>query len=239
MDSIPCNARHYNYQIRTASDLYIQMTLQPGRQVPNLRIEFNPNKFDYRGSLWHTLLPMLKNKRLTRIDYAIDYQQDLSEYSWTTEKARSGNIFFGEKNETQTIYLGKRTSPDQYRIYDKLKEQGDDVPRDHSLAPDTPHWRIEQQFTLDTKTEFWMLRPFDTLIGWKPDTFTGEFIDDLVLKELHSNPNSWKRLTPHHFKKYRRLIKDHSRVQHFPIKPVTTFQQGFPPLEAFLKELLA
>jgi len=234
MDTIPCHARHYEYQIRTASDLFIQLALNPSRIVPNLRIEFNPNKFDYRGSLWHRLLPMLKNKRLTRIDYAIDYQQDLSEYSWTTEKARSGNIFFGEKGETETIYLGKRTSPDQYRIYDKAKEQGE-----CALAATSPHWRIEQQFTLDTKTEFWMLRPFETLIGWKPDTFTGDFIDDLVLKELHSNQNSWKRLSRHNFNKYRRMIKDHSRVQHFPIKPVTTFQQGFPPLEAFLKELLA
>jgi len=225
---------HYKTRIETASDLFIQVACPVSSPVPHLRIEFNPNKFNPTGSLWHTLLPMLKNKRLTRIDYAIDYPQDLSEYSWTTTKPRTSNIFYGATGAIETIYLGKRTAKNQYRIYDKAKEQG----LSDSLTT-TPHWRAEQQFTLDTRTEFWMLRPFADLVGWKPDTFTGNYTDDLHLDDLHKNPNNWKRLNSSRRRHYRTLIKDHTRVQHFPVKPVTTFQHGYPVLGEFLKELMA
>lgn len=235
LDTVPDHSMHYIQRIRTASDLFIQVSPPTNKNIPDLRIEFNPNKFDYRGSLWHTLYPMLRNKRLTRIDYAIDYQQNLSEYQWQTEKPRSGNIYHSPTNQTETIYLGVRTSNNQYRIYDKAKEMNRG--QSDSLAT-SPLWRIEQQFKLDTKTEFWMLRPFSDLIGWKPDTFTGDYFDDLVLADLHTNPSNWERLTRRKYTTYRTMIKDSSRVQHMPVKPVTTFQQGKAPLEAFLKELL-
>jgi len=234
LDIISNHDRHYEYQLRTASDIRITFTLQPARQVPNLRIEFNPNKFDTTGSLWLTLLPMLKNKRYTRIDYAIDYNCDLSEYQWSTERGRKGNIYHGSNGEYETIYLGVRNSADQYRIYDKAKERGESDSLTTSL-----HWRIEQQFTLDKQTSPFSINPFANLIGWKPDTFTGDYKDDLILSDLHANPNNWKRLTRHETTKFRRLIKDANRVCHMPVKPVTTFNNGYPLLETFLRQLLA
>lgn len=235
LDTIPDRSMHYDRRIRTASDLFIQVAPMSNKVIPNLRIEFNPNKFDYRGSLWHTLYPMLRNKRFTRIDYAIDYQQDLSQYQWQTEKPRSGNIYHSSTNKTETVYLGCRTSSNQYRIYNKSAEQ-----KSQGMEPShSVHWRIEQQFKLSTKTEFWMLRPFSDLVGWKPDTFTGDYIDDLVLSDLHEIQSNWARLSSSRYRHYRKLIKDSSRVQHMPLKPQTIFEQGKTPLEAFLKELLS
>jgi len=228
IDIQPDYSRHYQYRVETASDLFIQITCPVSSPVPHVRIEFNPNKLNPIGTLWHTLLPMLKNKRLSRIDYAIDYDHDLSLYQWTTERPRTGNIFYGADQSIETIYLGKRNSDNQYRIYDKAKEQG----------TTGTHWRIEQQLRLGTTTEFWMLRPFADLIGWKPDTFTGNYTDDLHLHDLHKHPNNWKRLSRRGRVKYRAMIKDSSRVLHMPVKPVTTFQQGARPLEAFLEDLL-
>lgn len=231
IDIRPNYDRHYEKQIETASDLRITLTLQPSRQVPNLRIEFNPNKFNPTGTLWYLLLPMLKNKRLTRIDYAIDYCQDMSAFQWTTETPRATNIFYSPSGAVETVYLGKRTSSDQYRIYDKAKEQCIEVTE--------PWWRIEHEFKLSKGQTYLGIHPFANLIGWKPDTFTGNFIDDLVLTELHTERKSWSRLSPYKRKYYRSLIKDHARVVHPKVHPVTTFQNDKSELEAFFDALLS
>lgn len=241
LDIVPDYSMHYQKRLRTASDLFVQLACPVSSPVPNVRIEFNPNKMDTTGSLWHTLLPMLRNKRITRIDYAIDYNSDLSEWQFTTTKARKTHRYNSPNGKLETLYLGTPSSTDQYRIYDKALEQKQN-PSSITGVPcttDFHHWRIEQQFTLDKNTEFWMLRPFEGLIAWKPDTFTGDFIDDLVLTSLHTDHKNWARLSRRQYSTYRKLIKDATRVVHMPVKPVTTFKQGYPALEQFLKELLA
>lgn len=67
---------------------------------------------------------------------------------------------------------------------------------------------------------------------------TGDYIDDLVLTDLSKNSKNWARLSRRKYAYYRKLIQDTHVVHHLPQKPVTTFQQGYPPLKAFLEDLL-
>lgn len=233
IDIEPDYSMHYKNRLKLASDLFVQLACPVSAPVPHLRIEFNPNKFNPTHTLWPTLFPMLKNKRISRIDYAIDYPADLSTWGFTTDRPRKMQTFQAPSGKLETLYLGTRTSKNQYRIYDKAKEQG----QCDSLAT-SPLWRIEQQFTLDTKTEFWMLRPFSDLTVWRPSDMTGDYIDDLVLTDLSKNSKNWARLSRRKYAYYRKLIQDTHVVHHLPQKPVTTFQQGYPPLKAFLEDLL-
>jgi hypothetical protein len=217
----------YNYRIRTASDLHIQIA-NTDSQVQNVRIEYNPAKLDPDGTLLPLILPMLKNKRFSRIDYAIDYKEDLSEFNFSTTRSRKRVKFFSPADKLETLYLGTRNSSDFYRIYNKAVEQD----QEGTL------WRIEQQFNLDKNTEFWMLRPFADLIAWKPSDLTGSYIDDLVLADLNSNPENWARLTDFLRRKYKRMITQPERVSQFEIHPSEQFLAGYQPLADYLTKIL-
>jgi len=228
MDTVQA-AHPYRWTVRTASDLFVQVA-EPNSLVPNCRIDFNPNNFDPQGSLWHDLLRKLRpsSRRLTRVDYAIDYQEDLSLWSFETSKARKRNVYYSEDHKPETIYLGTNKSKDQYRIYDKAKEQGQDG----------IWWRIEHQLRLDRDQHWRFLRPFEDLTIWQPDDYTGDYVDDLILNDLHRNPSNMFRLSKHQRKKYRTMIKDCTRVKHKPVHPRQQFQEEFPQIEKFMTRLL-
>lgn len=223
---------NYSYYVETASDFQITVA-HPSASVQHLRIEFNPNKCNPIDTVWHWLLPKMKNKRISRVDIAIDYQQDLSLWQPTTEKPRKMARWNAPNGQLETTNLGMRKSGNQYRIYDKRAEQI----HNHIEPAHDIHWRIEQELRLDRGTEFWMIKPFADLILWRPDTFTGNYIDDLVLNDLYNNPDNWARLPPSRRRTYRRMIKDTSRVCHPPFHPVTTFQRGLSPLREFIEKL--
>jgi len=218
----------YNYRVRTASDLHIQIA-NTDSQVQNVRIEWNPAKLNPNGTLLPVILPMLKNKRFSRIDYAIDYDQDLSEYHFTTTRPRKRVKFLSPADKLETLYLGVRTSSDFYRIYNKAAEQN----HEGTL------WRIEQQFNLDKQTEFWQLRPFADLIAWKPSDLTGNYIDDLVLADLSSNPENWARLSEFLRRKYRNIAANPERTLHLQNSPSELFKAFAQPIAAFLEEVLS
>jgi len=217
----------YNYRIRTASDLFIQIANSESI-VQNVRIEWNPSKLNTNGTLLPLLLAMMKNKRFSRIDYAIDYEIDLSEFQFQTTRPRKRVKFISPSNKLETLYLGTRNSSDFYRIYNKAVEQ------DQSGTL----WRIEQQFNLDKKTDFWMLRPFADLIAWKPSDMTGAYIDDLVLADLHANPENWARLSDFLKRKYRRIASNPEYTSHLEIHPSESFLSGYQPLADYLTQLL-
>lgn len=225
------NAAHpYHYRIRTASDLHIQVADKTSH-VQNVRIEWNPNKLTSpQDTLLPLLLPMLKHKRYSRIDYAIDYAEDLSQWSFTTTRPRKRVKFISPADKLETLYLGVRTSADFYRIYDKAKEQ--------EMVDDVNLWRIEQQFNLDKDTEYWMLRPFADLVAWKPSDMTGKYIDDLVLADLHANPENWSRLSDFLRRKYRTLAQNANHASQMQIHPSEAFLAGYQPLADFLGQLL-
>jgi len=217
----------YNYRIRTASDLHIQIA-NPESPVQNVRIEWNPAKLNTNGTLLPLLLAMMKNKRFSRIDYAIDYAIDLSEYQFKTARPRKRVKFISPSDKLETLYLGTRKSSDFYRIYNKAVEQ------DQAGTL----WRIEQQFNLEKNTEFWMLRPFADLSAWKPSDMTVHYIDGLVLKDLHTNPENWSRLSTFLRRKYQRLVESPDNVSQLEIHPSESFLSGYQPLADYLTQLL-
>lgn len=228
MDTIPA-AHPYRWKVRLASELHVQVA-EPHSNVPNVRIDINPNKFNPEGTIWHDLVSKLKprSRRLTRIDYAIDYQEDLSLWSYETDRARKSNAWYSQDRKLETLYLGANQSKDQYRIYDKAREQGQDV----------TWWRIEHQLRMDPDQHWRFLRPFQDLTIWQPSEYTGNYVDDLILNDLHRNHGNMFRLSKHNRQKYRNMMKDSTRVIHKPVHPRDQFQAEFPPVEKFISKLL-
>jgi hypothetical protein len=81
------------------------------------------------------------------------------------------------------------------------------------------------------------LQPFHTLYGWKPDTFTGDYFDDLILRDLHDNPESFQRLSTRKKAYYRQLMKDNKRTVHPEQKPSFLYEANSQPLNDFLYHL--
>ena len=225
----------YQYTLETASGLHIDIAPFKHKTLQNCRIEFNPNKFNPVDTLFHTLLLCAKNIRISRIDYNIDYPIDLSIYQWQTEKARTQVLFVSPTNQLETLYLGKSSSADFYRIYDKAAELRKTQPE--QLQPTTPLWRIEHVFKLDTKTSTRQIKPFNSLYGWTPDTFTGDYHDDLILRDLHANPTNFNRLSTRKRASYRQMMKDHKRTVHPQEHPEKIYLTHCQPLHDFLYHL--
>jgi len=219
----------YNYRIRTASGIHVQIA-NPDSPVQNVRIEWNPAKLDTNGTLLPLLLAMMKNKRFSRIDYAIDYAINLSEYQFKTDRPRKRVKFISAAEKLETLYLGTRKSADFYRIYNKALEQ--------DMVDSVNLWRIEQQFNLEKNTEFWMLRPFADLTVWKPTDMTVHYVDGLILKDLHANPENWARLTDFARRKYKRLVSNPDYTSQLEIHPSETFHSGYQPLADYLTSIL-
>jgi len=218
----------YQYTIETASGLHVDLAPYKHPNLQDVRMEFNPNKFDPEGTLFFPLLNHAKWLRATRIDYAIDFPEDLSLYRWDTDNMRKKVKFESPNGNLETLYLGMSTSPDFYRIYDKAKEQDE---------PGTL-WRIEHVFKLTTKQHYTDLKPFDNLFGWRPDTFTGDYHDDVILADLFDNPRNFSRLSRRKQEHYRKLMKDHSRTVHQDITPATVYKATCQPLNNFLWNLM-
>jgi hypothetical protein len=184
----------YRYNYQTVSKCVIQQAekLAP---VPEWRISGNPSNPEVLATIEH-MATMMIDKRVTRLDWAVDYNLDLSSYIMTTMTPRKTNSHNSQNGKLETHYLGTRNSPDQYRIYDKALESG--------LSETL--WRIEQQLTYKPKDTWQLSLPFHDLYLTKP-TPDLPTIDRLVLDGLQRNPQEWGNLTRKYKAKYRNLIK--------------------------------
>jgi hypothetical protein len=229
--------RKYGYlnTLSTASGLHIDIAPFNQHKIPHIRLDFNPNNFNPNNTLYYTLLSCAKNLRISRIDYNMDFDTNLADYKWQTDTARSQVQFLTSKDGLETLYLGSKTSSDFYRIYDKEKERAKAEKRPINTA--NTLWRIEHVFRLGTNDNYTDLQPFNTLYGWKPDTFTGDYFDDLVIDDLHRNPKNFGRLSRRKQTLYRQMMKDNTRTVHLPQAPEEHYLANCQPLNSFLWDI--
>lgn len=218
----------YKYNIYTTSRTVLQLA-EKSSPVQPVRIEFNPNDKDQLAT-GTFLLSLMKRKRPTRIDYALDYKGiDLSDWLMATTRARSTCSFNSSSGKLETLYLGSKDSDDRYRIYNKAKEQKID---------DLDWWRIEQQHRLKPDQTWQLLLPFDDLYLVKPNKHLATQ-DRLVLDGLHRNPEYWGNLTRRIREKYRSLVKDPVMTRLDPWPQTAYFDKAQPiinQLTEFLKD---
>ena len=112
---------------------FLQYADDTASNVPEIRFEFNPNKCNIAELL--VLNSFFEDRRPSRVDIAIDFNQDLSRFLWICPGMKSKR-HYSRSGQLETLYFGVTSSERYYRIYDKAVEQ---------KIKDRTWWRVEAQ----------------------------------------------------------------------------------------------
>ena len=126
----------YSYYAKISGGVFIQVA-DPVAQIRDYRIEYNPADVSEEVVDW--FLTRSWNKKVTRCDVAIDYHGEdlLKNYSAVgPHTARASLVYSDRGGRLETVYFGKRSSGDQYRIYDKALQMGEEG----------KWWRLEREW---------------------------------------------------------------------------------------------
>jgi hypothetical protein len=164
---------------------YLQYANDTASTVPQVRLEFNPNKCNVANLL--VLNSMFKNRRPSRVDVAIDFDQDLSRYLWLCPGMKS-NRWYGRNGRLETLYYGASSSALQYRIYDKAVEQ---------KAKGRTWWRVEAQSRYGPKDKVHLpVDLFQGLYAISPEQ--ADYQDRAVVHYLREFPEQMPDVTRWH-----------------------------------------
>jgi hypothetical protein len=110
----------YQHQFNFKDDgLFVQIGIFERERI--FRIEFNPNKIK-NLTFMHNIIKRVKHPNITRIDWAVDYQKDLSNCDFRQLTARKTIEYRSRSKQLETLYLGSLKSDKFIRIYNKALE---------------------------------------------------------------------------------------------------------------------
>jgi len=186
----------YRYQITTDDGMTISLADRKA-PVPPVRFDFNPQTCDYVPYL-NRFKGCLSHVRVTRLDYAQDYDLDLSRVNFQLKSAVKSCQFLSRSGALETLYLGAAQSPLRFRIYNKAKEQNEDGLR----------WRIEAQCRFKPDDDWWFFMPFENFVMTRP-TFDGLKVQErAMLSYLQENSSAWGELSRPAKTKYKKLLRE-------------------------------
>lgn len=183
----------YRWQLVTDDGLMIQIADMKAT-VPQLRIDFNPQTTQYKQHLKSFVRSMI-DVRVTRLDYAHDYDLNLSRVKFQLQRMVKTCTFRSGSGKLETLYLGAKDSPLRFRIYDKAKEQGESGTL----------WRIEAQCRFGKTDDWFYFLPFENFVMCNPN-FDGLKIQERALLEYLINHDAWHELDAKSRKKYKSLM---------------------------------
>ena len=225
----PVRKKKKSIQEQLEEDQYIY---QPSYYA--LRIEYNPNNITL--SEIRPIFSSVKNFSLnntiyvSRVDTAIDYKASLNPELILCRGIKK-NCVFGGKKGVETVYFGRRTSKNFFRIYNKRQEIID------SGSPDPNHdiWRIELEysnsFPLSTTPD---LGPqFDKLIILPGSVISSEndWIFNMILENSvysGSLENTLNKIPLSTRKRYIQKISDYSSSLSTIEDPSSIVRRDFP-----------
>lgn len=162
----------------------------PEANVPGLRIEGNPNK--WMRSKIKPILSHMKNARPTRLDYAMDYFEDLGNMVWFDTKARTRRMYVSGSGKLQTLYIGAPESEQMYRIYNKALEQKESGVK----------WRVELVHKYKPSDKQYVSRDlFSDIYAVLPKADNVE--ESAMLEYLLHHPEAMGMLSQYQRKKYK------------------------------------
>lgn len=191
----------YRYLIQSVAGFTVLIRDPSNKDIPYLKLIFNPNKLA-DSPAFVDLINSMKNKRYSRIDYAVDYEHSLADYLYCTNNPKKSSSIFGKSGALETHYIGMGYSGStRYRVYNKALEQkfdnGDVL------------WRIEAEIRLGPKDDYLDHPPFRDLDVLNP-AFQDEpnIRDRAMLYYLAEYPSQWEKLDARTRRKYKSLLKD-------------------------------
>jgi len=171
--------------------------------VKPIRVDCNPSKYSSKD-LNQQFINSLKNLKvnlcavgITRLDFCIDVNIDLSEFSIISSEPKKQTLYLDRSGKLETLYLGSRSSPVMYRIYNKAKEQG---------LSGVTWWRVEIQYRFNSEFNYLMINPFSDLRIFKLDT-VDDWKEKILLKHLCEHPETFGQMKSSTRANYRRKLK--------------------------------
>jgi hypothetical protein len=217
----------YRHQWNSSCN-YILQQKDRDADVPELRIEFNPNTL-VPSTSFYQIISNLLYPRITRLDFAVDYERDLSSYRFHTKIPKKSTSFFSRSGKLETHYIGSRNSGNLYRIYDKAKEQKEDGIK----------WRIEQEIHFRPDQNWETSEPFFDLEAYEP-----ALDEKLMLSEqamlclIQHHPEKLGQLHARTRAKYKDLLKSGSGSHRLNPHPWDVYHHAKPRLRKMINAFL-
>lgn len=132
------------------SSIFVQVNRQFTSGQRDFRVDLNPAKLAEEEAKWLIdLLGNVSEKRVTRVDMALNFHEDLKGYILTEGRQRSSVEFKDRYGNIETLYRGSRNSDSYLKMYDKKKER-----ESKYKEVDYDWWRIEETIK-DGKADTW------------------------------------------------------------------------------------
>lgn len=193
-----------------------------------LRLEFNPNRAtsDEIRQMYINIIATMKYPKLTRIDLAFDYAENLSDVRWIDKKGRPSSQYRNGKCVLETYYAGGSRSKLRIVMYDKKAERASKQGIDPEELGERDWWRIELRFKeneIDNLFNDDGYNPFDELTPYIPMALglKGlEWRDRCVVMGLLSEEGEsiFGEMNPKSRARYRKLLAEYTMPTPVDIK---------------------
>lgn len=198
----------YRYSWKT-DDYFFQY--DPLTKDHEIRLEFNPNNVTYTPSLL-ALIKSLKVAKMTRIDLAVDYIDNLifSEY-FVNSPDKSKTTYENRKRNLTGWIFGSLASETMYRVYDKKAE----VKYKKDLEIDCKTWwRIEMMIRPKNGKIWSDYSPFEdiTIANIREDDPSIDPVDQAVLCWLYADPKRINKFAEFRRRKYKKMMKNETML---------------------------
>jgi len=159
----------YNF---TECGLFLQLGDFEREKV--FRIEFNPNKLKKEHlTFYFNIMKRIKFPNVTRIDWAVDYDEDMSNYEFKQLTARKTIEYRSRSRKLETLYLGSPKSDNFTRVYNKALEKRRSkfkkLDQEEEIEVKEVLWRVE---SVVKNFEVMIEQEYDTYIEHKDGSFT-------------------------------------------------------------------
>jgi len=220
----------YPYQTSVSHVAGIHISFaDPSADVPAVRFDFNPAKMvlNPKKILWPYLFA-LKNVRITRLDFAVDYPSDLSGCFFSLINPVKTTRYFSPSGKLETLYLGAPGSSSRFRIYDKALE---------SKIYGQTLWRVEvqQNFGKDDRPSLDVSNPFHALTVSFPVPDGLSFTRQVMFLHLLAHPSDLSKLSKQAASEYQALLKQ--ATPDFLLSPVQVYEEQHRPFAEFVNWL--
>ncbi|GAM10422.1 replication initiation factor [Geobacter sp. OR-1] len=176
-------ATFYNYNLIDGSTVIICHKY--------IRLAFNPRKCDDDIILY--ILNKLQIYKISRLDVALDYKHDLSQYFWFDITGRRKVNRFPKNNDPiETLYFGRPKSRLVLVIYNKAKESNLEGTK----------WRVEAKITNVKLDNILPIDMFQSIFAGSINSFPKK---DSHLRRLLKHPEYMHKLSKSRRKKAREL----------------------------------
>ncbi|MDT2507869.1 replication initiation factor domain-containing protein [Enterococcus avium] len=175
----------------------------------NFRLEFNPSKIDKDKQIFlkKHVLPLLIDFGYTRIDLAIDVNENITDYNFEIS-GRTRTFIHARDGELATMYIGSRSSKIMMRIYDKKRQLRE---KEQIEIGEPVLWRLEYELKGSALIDSILENGFDSIIDHRIiqyDYADVSPLDECLIECMYHSPNAFSKLSKPKKSRVRKVMRE-------------------------------